>query len=238
MSDIDSQRFSFDEDEVNEVDELNETFDDDMQLVDEGFSSFAQDDATASIDSDSSSHTAVSQFANYRESQENNSWDFRSRMAKLEGEKEYELFRFWLTLGSGRSHKFLSITYNQPESHILKIANRNNWAKRAADYDRHQLQLRLQLEQDERAKLHKQKLEEYRLQQEFIGRSLSANAAKLSALVANSLDKMMNQERELDIRDIPAVLNAANKAAEVARNLQSSALGVDQLLTALEEYED
>jgi len=34
------------------------------------------------------------------------------------------------------------------------------------------------------------------------------------------------------------LLNAANKAAEVGRNLQSSSLGVDQLLTALEEFDE
>jgi hypothetical protein len=100
------------------------------------------------------------------------------------------------------------------------------------------LQERLKLEQDERAKIHKERLEDYRLQQEFLGRSLSSDAAKLAALVNSSLDSLLREGRNLDVRDIPAILNAANKAAEVGRNLQSSALGVDQLLTALEEYED
>ena len=168
-------------------------------------------------------------------------WNRGGRFSRYESEKEFGLFDFWLKLGGGRSttsYRYLSITYNLPEEHILKIANKNCWAKRAAEYDRHQLQLKLQLEQDERAKIHKQKLEDYREQQEFLGRSLSADAAKIAALVSQSLDNMLASNRELDVRDIPAILNAAAKAAEMGRNLQSSALGVDQLLTALEEYED
>jgi hypothetical protein len=168
-------------------------------------------------------------------------WNRGGRFSRYETEKEFMLFEFWLNLQGGRSttsYRYLSITYNLPEEHILKIATKNCWAKRAAEYDRHQLQLKLQLEQDERAKIHKQKLEDYREQQEFLGRSLSADAAKIAALVSQSLDSMLANNRGLDVRDIPAILNAAAKAAEMGRNLQSSALGVDQLLTALEEYED
>lgn len=168
-------------------------------------------------------------------------WERGSRFCKHETEKEFKLFSFWVNLNGGRStttYRYLSITYSLPEEHILKIATKNCWAKRAAEYDRHQLQLKLQLEQDERAKIHKQKLEDYREQQEFLGRSLSADAAKIAALVSQSLDNMLANNRELDVRDIPAILNAAAKAAEMGRNLQSSALGVDQLLTALEEYEE
>jgi hypothetical protein len=155
-------------------------------------------------------------------------------------ERRYDICKSYSVTAmlSTTSYRYLSITYNLPEEHILKIATKNCWAKRAAEYDRHQLQLKLQLEQDERAKIHKQKLEDYREQQEFLGRSLSADAAKIAALVSQSLDSMLANNRGLDVRDIPAILNAAAKAAEMGRNLQSSALGVDQLLTALEEYED
>jgi hypothetical protein len=37
------------------------------------------------------------------------------------------------------------------------------------------------------------------------------------------------------MRDIPGLLNSAAKLAEVGKSLQSGALGVEQLLVALEE---
>ncbi len=167
----------------------------------------------------------------------NQSWQFRSKLATNETEKEYLIFKFWLDAGSGRSKQYVSKVYNLTENSIFKVANKNNWDLRATDYDCFQLQLMTAAENSRRAQLHKQKLEEYRQQQEFIGRSLSSDAAKLAAIVSNTLDQFMLNDRLVDIRDLPAVLNAANKAAEVGRNLQSSALGVDQLLTALEECE-
>jgi hypothetical protein len=97
------------------------------------------------------------------------------------------------------------------------------------------LQQKLRVEQDSRAIEHKKRLEAYRLQQEFLGRNLSANAAKLSALSQRTLDEYLEGGRSIDIRDIPSILNSAAKIAEVGKNLQSGALGVEQLLVALEE---
>lgn len=166
------------------------------------------------------------------------SWDFRSKLSPVESEKEYFIFKFWLDAGSGRSKQYTAKVYNLSEALVIKLSTKNNWAQRASDFDRHQLQIMQAAENTRRSQEHRCKLEEYRLQQEFIGRSLSSDAAKLAAIVSNTLDKFMLSDREIDIRDLPAVLNAANKAAEVGRNLQSSSLGVDQLLTALEESEE
>ena len=59
------------------------------------------------------------------------------------------------------------------------------------------------------------------------------------ALLANaSLAKMLEQEQVIGIKDLPAMLQAAAKLADVGKNLQSSALGVDNLLAAIEESED
>jgi len=128
--------------------------------------------------------------------------------------------------------------FNLTDSAMIKLSAKNNWDLRAADYDRYQLQLMVAADNTARAEEHKRKLEEYRMQQEFIGQSLSSDAAKIAALVSGTLNRMLEESTRIDVRDLPMLLNAANKAAEVGRNLQSSALGVDQLLTALEEVDD
>lgn len=163
------------------------------------------------------------------------SYSKRSGGAVNESEKEFELFSFFLSCGSGRSTLYLANIFNFTESKLLAISKKNNWAQRASDYDIDMLQQKLKLEQDSRAIEHKKRLEEYRLQQEFLGRNLSANAAKLAALSQRTLDEYLQNDRAIDIRDIPSVLNSAAKIAEVGKNLQSGALGVEQLLVALEE---
>ncbi|MFN9912112.1 MAG: hypothetical protein ACK53L_05990, partial [Pirellulaceae bacterium] len=86
-------------------------------------------------------------------------------------------------------------------------------------------------------KLHMQKLEVYREEQEALGKQLSLNAARIAFLANSTLSKMLSEEQNLDVRDLPSILNTASKLAEVGKNLQGGALGVEQLLNAIEESE-
>ena len=212
----------------------NENFANNSSFNDSDEDSLLQNELSLAHDSQATDNHLI----NVSSATNKKSWEKSSRYAPYETEKEFEIFKLWLLAGSGRCKQYLSTIYNLPNSRINQISARNNWDQRAQDYDREQLQIILATEQDERAKRHKEKLEEYRVQQEFIGRTLSADAAKIAAMVSRTLDKFMENDRDLDIRDLPVLLNAANKAAEVGRNLQSSSLGVDQLLTALEEFDE
>lgn len=196
-------------------------------------------------DNSSDDAKALAQFPEQQQSQNNThnvtqdqSWDFRSKLAQFETEKEFSIFSFWLESGRGRSKQHTAKVFNLTDSAMIKLSAKNNWDLRAADYDRYQLQLMVAADNTARAEEHKRKLEEYRMQQEFIGQSLSSDAAKIAALVSGTLNRMLEESTRIGVRDLPMLLNAANKAAEVGRNLQSSALGVDQLLTALEEVDD
>ena len=165
----------------------------------------------------------------------NKSYLFRSGGALNESEKEFEIFAAYRDSGGGRSHLYIATLFNYNENRILHIAKKNCWAQRVADFDREQLVNSLALEKDARAIEHKRKLEVYRSQQEFLGRALSADAAKLAQLASRTLNSYLENNREIDLRDLPALLNSAAKIADVGKNLQSGALGVEQLLVALEE---
>ena len=217
-----------------DADSATDQIDADEELFDDDENSFSRSDEEDFADEDISSSLQDP----YSATNKLQSWDYRSRLAPREGEKEFAMFCLYRDSGSGRSTKYISVMYNFPESRILKIAARDNWGKRVADYDKYQLQLLMKEESGKRALEHKKKLEEYRLQQEFLGRSLTADAAKLAAIVSRSLDKFIAADADIDIKDVPGILAAASKAGDIGRNLQASSLGVDQLLAALEEGED
>lgn len=199
------------------IDENNESLNDDSSIESQSF---------ASVNADQILNSRIVSDKSY----------FKSQGGAInESEKEFEIFRFYLSCGEGRSTTYIANIFNLQESRIQNIAKKNYWAQRASDYDIDMLHEKLKLEKDSRAIEHKKRLESYRLQQEFIGRNLSSNAAKLAALSQRTLDDYLSSERSLDIRDIPAILNSAAKIAEVGKNLQSGALGVEQLLVALEE---
>lgn len=181
-------------------------------------------------------HVAPDFDAILNNSSQRKSYSIREGGALNESQKEFQLFDLFVRSGSGRSHTYISTIYNLSESQVRKIAKKNHWEQRASDYDMDMLAEKLKLEQDSRATEHKRRLEEYRLQQEFLGRSLSTNAAKLAALSQRTLDAYIDDpSRVVDMRDLPGILNSAAKLAEVGKSLQSGALGVEQLLVALEE---
>jgi hypothetical protein len=163
------------------------------------------------------------------------SYSLRQGGAVSETSQQFHIFNFFLNCGGGRSIPYIAATFNLSENKVQALAKKNNWLQRASDYDIDMLQEKLKLEQDSRAIEHKKRLEEYRLQQEFLGRQLSGNASKLAALSQRTLDTFLASEQNLDIRDLPGLLNTAAKIAEVGKSLQSGALGVEQLLVALEE---
>jgi hypothetical protein len=163
------------------------------------------------------------------------SYSIRGGGAINESQKEFQMFQFFVECGSGRSTLYIATVFNLADSRINDIAKKNYWQERAADYDRDALAEKIRAEQNSRAVEHKRKLEQYRQTQEFLGQSLTNDAAKLAMLASRTLDDYINSERQVDMRDIPSILNSAAKIAEVGKSLQSGALGVEQLLVALEE---
>jgi hypothetical protein len=186
---------------------------------------FNDDQDNLAIDSDSS--------LNFRNN--GKSYFIKQGGAISETQKEFQMFQFYLETGSGRSTLYIANVFNLSDSRINEIAKRNYWIERSAEYDRDMLAEKIRSEQNARAIEHKRKLEQYRETQEFLGRSLTNDAAKLAMLASRTLDDYINSERQIDMRDIPSILNSAAKIAEVGKSLQSGALGVEQLLVALEE---
>jgi hypothetical protein len=164
-------------------------------------------------------------------------WSKRSKIAPNETDKEFELFKCYTLYGGGRSAQYVSKITNISIHKITEVAKKNSWQRRAADYDRFQLAKRIKESQDSKHEAHLRRLEVYREEQEVLGRQLSLNAARIAFMANSTLGKMLDEQKDLDVRDLPGILNTAAKLAEVGKNLQGSALGVDQLLAALEEGE-
>lgn len=170
-----------------------------------------------------------------RSSSNIHTWLKNSVLSPTETDKEFELFSCFCRLSGGRTIQYVSQITNFGIDKVKKIAVRNNWVQRAADYDRHQLSIRMAEVEGERHKQHLKKLEDYREQQENIGQQLSLSAARIAYLANRKLTNLLDSDQDLDVRDLPSMLNAASKLAEVGKNLQGGALGVDQLLAAIEE---
>jgi hypothetical protein len=163
------------------------------------------------------------------------SWLKRSKLAPLETDREFLLFNTYLLNQGGRSVMYVSRLSNLGPQTIQKISSKNSWKQRAEDYDRHLMVQKLKEAETKRHENHLKKLEKYRQDQESLGQQMTLNAARIAFISNATLEKMLSSETDIDIRDLPSMLNTAAKLAEVGKTLQSSALGVDNLLAAIEE---
>ena len=197
--------------------------------------SFDDLETSADSENDAQDSFALSHDSSLNFRNNGKSYLIKNGGAVSETQKEFQMFEFYLECGSGRSTQYIANVFNYTDSRINEIAKKNHWMQRSADYDRDMLAEKIRAEQNSRAIEHKRKLEQYRETQEFLGRSLTNDAAKLAMLASRTLDDYINSERQIDMRDIPSILNSAAKIAEVGKSLQSGALGVEQLLVALEE---
>jgi hypothetical protein len=221
---------------VNEFGEYEDELDD----VDQEFTDSSRKELINEVDEgDANQRNNLSENRNLtnpaRDHNSCNTWLKNSVLAPTETDKEFELFSCYVRCGVSRSINYVSQITNFGIEKIKKIAARNNWVQRAGDFDRYQLSRRMAEVEGERHKLHLKKLEEYREQQEQIGQQLSLSAARIAYLANRKLTEMLDSDQNLDVRDMPSMLNAASKLAEVGKNLQGGALGVDQLLAAIEE---
>jgi len=179
------------------------------------------DENTVSIDSDSDNIIE-------------NIWEYRNGFAYNETQREYEMLRFFLTLGRGRSVVYLSRIYSLSVPYIKKVSLKNNWLERIEAYDRQTLSNALSEENNTRRKIHEEKLEIYRSQQETIANQSADNASKILHLIQRKLDKIVNDTQDLTIDELVSTGSLAVKLSQLQKELGSQALAVDALLEAIE----
>ena len=226
-----AHKFAANLNEYGEVeDDLDNSLDEEEDFIDNTLQATSP---TTQVPSIAIHHTHTTNSINTKD----NSWLKRSYLAPNETDKEYELFKLYCINSGGRSLQYISTVSNVTPSVLSKLSNKNNWKRRAEDYDRAELVKKMKQVQTSKHELHLRKLEKYREEQEALGQQLTLNAARIAFLANSTLSKMLDDDRELDTRDLPGMLNVAAKLADIGKNLQSTALGVDNLLVALEEAE-
>jgi hypothetical protein len=161
-------------------------------------------------------------------------WEYRSGYAYNETQKEFDMFRFFLTLGRGRTRVYLSRIYSVSTNYIEKVSIKNNWLERIEAYDRQTLSNALSEEDNTRRKVHEEKLEIYRSQQETIANQSADNASKILHLIQRKLNKLVLDEDNLTIDELVSTGGLAVKLSQLQKELGSQALAVDALLEAIE----
>lgn len=161
-------------------------------------------------------------------------WSFQSNLSPNEQEKVYRQFRYWVSLGEGRTFEQCAIKFGVTIQTISINARKHKWKDRLKAYLDYQVVERAELERSKRHAEHLEKLEQFRSRSEAIGVGLITASAQLLQTANNTIAEMRAKNETLDRRLLAGALNASAKCADAGRMLVAQSLGVDALIAGVE----
>jgi hypothetical protein len=166
-----------------------------------------------------------------------NPWDYGNGYDsdRKETMRAYQAFRFYLEIGSERTIKKTAETCGSGIGYemLRHYAKRFAWSKRASAYDAHiidgwGLQVRNEFEAT-----HKEALMKFRVVQQQRAEGLGRVADLLIVVSTTTLQQMVAQESAVEPAQLAAIARTAAALAEAAMNTGAAALGVDDLIEAI-----
>jgi hypothetical protein len=227
------------DDDIDSIDEFNNSVSVTINTVDVNNVHCDSQHKTLQQNENSLDVFVESEFENEEDDKQlNKAWEYKQGNAHNETESEYNIFKTYLRLGSGRSFPYILKLFNLRKGTLSRICTNNNWKYRTKLYDLETLAIEHRDIDKEAMQLHQNKLNQYRQQQEFIARLASDAAARLLVINTKRIDKLMTSDEIVTIDELIGLSGVAQRMANLGKELGSQALGVDALLEAMEDIED
>ena len=153
---------------------------------------------------------------------------------KRETPEAFEAFTIYLELGRGRSAAKVASVLGCSTANVQKWQKRNKWTDRAAHYDADRVKEDFKEVREKRAKEHKAAIERFRKEQERRARGMGDLADLMMELTSEKLMAMRAAGELPSEQSISNLAKTVASLADMAMNLQATALGVDELVETLE----
>tara|TARA_Y100000287_G_C14127492_1_gene308079 strand:+ start:232 stop:801 length:570 start_codon:yes stop_codon:yes gene_type:complete len=167
-------------------------------------------------------------------------WDFRQggKPGHRESTEAYRCFRIYLELGRERNNKIAAEVAGQNKQIVDQYASKYQWAKRAAAWDAVRVTELSEEAREEFNTTHKKALIAFKKDTARRAESLGKVADLLITVTTDTLEDMVASGEPVDRQQLAAIANTAAKLAEVAMNTSAAALGVDDLIEAINPEQD
>ena len=166
-------------------------------------------------------------------------WEYGNGLeaGRKETQNAYRAFRVYLELGSQRTAKQVAEIASESINNVHNWATRYNWTERSAYYDAHQVSLWGQQVKEEFETTHKEELLKFRKDQQRRAVSLGKVADLLIEVTSAKLEQMISEDDLIDSAQLAAVARTAGSLSEAAMNTAAAALGIDDLIEAINPEE-
>jgi len=164
-------------------------------------------------------------------------WDLNQDL-KEEGLKEtakaYESFVLYLELGRNRTKRKVAEIQGENLANIRRYADINNWEYRTAKYDAWKIRQAAKQAHKEYESKHKTDLMAFREAQQRRAEGLGLVSDLLIEVTTTSLQEMIASGESINAQQLAAVARTAGALAESAMNTGAAALGIDDLIDAID----
>lgn len=160
---------------------------------------------------------------------------FSDKRGRVESPESYSAFVTYLELGKQRSLKRVAELVGTSIGNIQNFSKRYNWSERAAAYDADQVREQFKQAREERNSKHRQAITAFRNEQEQRAHAMGELADLMMDLTAEKLQAMRAAGELPSEQSISNLAKTVASLADMAMNLKATALGVDELVDAIDQ---
>lgn len=158
-----------------------------------------------------------------------------ARAGQHESADQYAAFQLYVQLAGKRSLQRVAEERGHSPATVVKWAHKFQWERRAAAWDKQQMALAMRETENDKRNQHKQSIVEFRNAAERQARMMSRVSEDLVRVLGKRIAKAEENDEEIPISLVGGLLRAAAGLNEQSRESWGAALGVNELLSVVEE---
>lgn len=161
-------------------------------------------------------------------------YEITTKYGKHETASQYKAFQEYLKLGSERTYAKVAEFARVDSSTVRAWARKFKWEKRAAQYDKDQVNIVWNQVDKSRERRHRQSIVEFRDASERQAKMMMEISENLlEVLIKRILEAQLNGE-DIPMNLVSGLMRAAANISEQSRQAWASALGVEDMLQIIE----
>lgn len=152
-----------------------------------------------------------------------------------ENEQQFRAFQVYLNLGAQRSLENVSRVTGHANITLGKWAERWNWQRRVAEWDKIQLRKTFQEANKLERQRHRKAIEDFRKSNEEQAKTMMEVSNNLMDIIQQRLDKAQAEGEEIPMHLVSGLMRAAANISEQGRQAWATSLGVNELMQVVDQ---
>ena len=168
-------------------------------------------------------------------------YDFRRgytvppKFGKHENAEQFRAFQEYMHMGPARSYQAVSDLTGKSVESVKTLARKYQWEKRAAQWDKEQVALTWKDADKIRERRHKKSIMEFRDASERQARMMMDVSEDLLQVLTNRVKQANQTGEDVPLALVAGLLRATANITEQSRQSWAAALGVEDMLTLVEQ---